>query len=244
MDPTTSAKAVEKGRHVHLRTSLSQLASSAGGAILAGATQAVASLRPADKPLHPDGEVVRGRILRQGSDEKTGVAWIDDEGEDDVVVRRSRAIGLPRRMPDIHGLAVRVPGAGGGCGDILFASTGFGRITRFVLTASRHPRSRPLTTLLPYETDSGAVLLAADGVGASTYRLSWARPSGEWHQFGVLLLSATPGDDTDLSFDPVRHQIAGLRQYPAARRLRAPAYLRARRSRAEPNPTEEIHHVH
>lgn len=222
--------------------SLQRAASSVGGAVLATATRGVASLRPARKPLHPDGEVVNGRIFRRGSDLPTGVAWIDEEGEDDVVVRRSRAIGLPTSLPDIHGLAVRVS-IGGGEGDILFATTGFGRLTRFVLTVSRHPRRRPLTTLLPYETDSGPLLLAADGVGSGSYDLSWARPSGEWHLFGVLLLSTTRSDDAEISFDPVRHQIPGLRQYPAVRRLRAPAYVRARRSRAETIP-EENHHVH
>jgi hypothetical protein len=133
----------------------------------------------------------------------------------------------------------------GGDGDILFATTGFGRITRFVLTASRRPRSRPLTTLLPYDTDAGPVLLAAEGVEPGSYDLSWSRPSGEWHLFGVLLLSTTPGDDPEISFDPVQRQIPGLRQYPSVRRLRAPAYLRARRSRADSDPTtEETHHVH
>ena len=224
--------------------SLQRTASSVGGTVLAAATQGVASLRPARKPLHPDGDVVQGRIYRRGSDLPTGVAWIDEEGEDDVVVRRSRAIGLPQSLPDIHGLAVRVP-TDAGDGDILFATTGFGRVTRFVLTACRQPRSRPMTTLLPYDTDSGALLLAADGVEPGSYDLSWARPSGEWHLFGVLLLSTTRSDDTEISFDPVQHQIPGLRQYPSVRRLREPAYFRARRSRAGIRPTtEETHHVH
>ena len=224
--------------------SLQRSAARAGGAVLAAATQGVASLRPARKPLHPDGAVVQGRILRRGSDVPTGVAWIDDEGQDDVVVRRSRAIGLPQSLPDIHGLAIRVHGAGGE-GDLLFATTGLGRVTRFMLTASRRPRSRPLTTLLPYDTDSGPVLLAAEGVEPGSYDLSWARPSGEWHLFGVLLMSTTRCDDLEISFDPVRRQIPGLRQYPSVRRLRAPAYLRARRSRADTRPTnEETHHVH
>jgi hypothetical protein len=224
--------------------SLQRTAASVGGSVLAAATQGVASLRLARKPLHPDGEVVKGRLFRRGSDVPTGIAWLDEQGEDDVVVRRSRAVGLPRALPDIHGLAVRVQ-TDAGEGDLLFATTGWGRITRFVLTAARQPRARPMTTLLPYETDSGALLLAADGVEPGSYDLSWARPSGEWHLFGVLLLSTTRSDDSEISFDPVVNQIPGLRQYPSVRRLRAPAYLRARRSRAETTPTtEETHHVH
>ena len=247
--------------------SIPRAAASVGGAFLAAATQAVASLRPARKPLHPDGDVVAGRIYRSGSDEKTGVAWLEEAGEDDVIVRLSRAIGLPRVLPDVHGLAIRVPArrdnAGDdtcpAAGDLLFATTGRGRVTRFVLTMSRNPRGRPLTTLLPYETDTGPVLLAADGsTGGDTYDLSWARPAGDWNHFAVLRLSTRHSDDTRLSFDPVRRQIPGLRQYPAVTRLREPAYLRARRSRStdarsKPDPTtdptseptsKEIHRVH
>ena len=219
-------------------------ASSASGALLAVGTQAVAALRSARKPLHPDGDVLDGRLFRRGSDEPTGVAWLDEPGEDEVVVRLSRAVGLPRALPDIHGLALRVHGQSGG--DLLFATTGRGRLTRFLLSASRDRQGRPLTTLLPYETDSGALLLCAVGLGTETYELSWARPRGEWHAFATLRLAAPRGRDPEISFDPVRHQLPGLRQYPAVVRLREPAYLRARRSRtSEPDPSpQEADHVH
>ncbi|GAA1955845.1 hypothetical protein GCM10009798_13880 [Nocardioides panacihumi] len=220
----------EGGAHVTRRSTVPRAAASVGGALLAAGTQALAALRPARKPLHPDGDVRDGTLLRRGADEKTGVAWLDEPGEDDVAVRLSRAIGLPRRLPDIHGLAVRVQGQAGG--DLLFATTGRGRLSRFTLTASRHPQGWPLTTLLPYETDSGAVLLSAVGVGTETYELSWARPAGRWHAFATLRLEAPRGGDAAISFDPVRHQLPGLRQYPAVERLREPAYQRARRSRA------------
>lgn len=244
MEPSTQAEGI------------SRMLASVGGAVLAVGTQVVAAVRPARKPLHPDGEVRAGRIFRHGSAEKTGVAWLDEAGEDDVDVRLSRAIGLPRTLPDIHGLAIRVHGRGtdGGAGDLLLATTGLGRVTRFVLTFGRRPQARPLTTLLPYETESGAVLIAAEGIGAESYELSWAHPSGVWHRFGVLRLSTGPGTDPEISFDPMRRQLAGLRQYPAVRRLREPAYLSARRSRhhpdqhpttapADPTP-EENHRVH
>jgi hypothetical protein len=223
---------------------IARAAAAGGGAVLAGATGALASLRRAAKPLHPDGEVLTGRLRRRGSAvQRTGVPWLDDPGEDDVDVRRSRAIGLPRQLPDIHGLAVRVHTVDG-AGDLLFATTGQGRLTRFVLTASRQARQRLMTTLLPYETDTGPLLLGATATGDRSYELSWARPSGSWHAFGELRLSTVPGDDVPLSFDPVRRQLPGLRQYPSVVRLREPAYLRARRSRGQDHPTtEEDTHV-
>ncbi len=206
--------------------------SSAGGAALAGATRAVAMLRAADKPLHPAGVTLVGRIDRSGSDPVTGVPWLDEPGEDEVLVRLSRAIGLPEALPDIHGMALRVL-SGEDCGDILLASTGWGRLGRFLLTAGRHPESWPLTSLLPYRTAVGPVVLGARATGHASYQLSWAPYDGEWRAFAALELSGEVAEDQEISFDAVLHQLPGLAQYPVVVRLREPAYLRARRSRQE-----------
>lgn len=198
--------------------------------MLAAATRTLALLRPADKPLHPDGVVLVGRLDRQGSTTPTGVAWLDEPGHDEVVVRLSRAVGLPRSLPDIHGLAVRVPSAQGP-GDLLLASTGWGRLGRFVLTFGRRPSSRPLTSLLPYRTDAGAVLIGARSVGNGTYELAWAPYDGDWVVFATLVVTEREAADQEVSFDAVLNQIPGLTQYPTVVRLREPAYGRARRSR-------------
>lgn len=203
---------------------------STGGALLAGGTRALAAVRPARKPLHPKGVVLRARIYRHGSAVPSGVSWLDEPGEDEAEVRLSRAIGLPARLPDIHGLAVRIS-SGDRTGDVLFASTGWGRVSRFVLTASRDLRGRPMTTLLPYQTDAGAVLLGALPVGTETFELSWAHPAGDWQPFATLRLSSERSADQHISFDPVQHQLDGLHQYPSVVRLREPSYARARRSR-------------
>lgn len=213
-------------------TTLARTASSVGGGLLSAATGGLAALRPARKPLHPTGEVRAARVFRSGSTERTGVPWIDDVGEDDVHVRLSRAIGLPGRLPDIHGLALRVPGEGGDrpAGDVLFATTGRGLVSRFLLLPSWGARTQPMTTLLPYRTETGPIVLAAEAVGAEVFELSWARPAGDWHPFACLRLS-TRRLALDVSFDPVLHQLPGLEQYPAVRRLREPAYATARHSR-------------
>jgi hypothetical protein len=206
---------------------------SAGGLVLATATRAVAAVRPAAKPLHPRGEVTQGRLFRRGAQPATGVAWLDEPGTDDVLVRRSRAIGLPGSAPDIHGLAVRVPRPDGGYGDLLLATTGWGRVTRFLLTASRSPRRRPMTTLLPYRTDRGSLLLGARAIGEDCFELAVATPEGEWTRFADLRVSALPAGDQDVSFDPVAHQVPGLEQYAAVERMREPSYQTARASRSE-----------
>jgi hypothetical protein len=87
-----------------------------------------------------------------------------------------------------------------------------------------------MTTLLPYRTESGPVVLSVEAVGVEAFELSWARPAGEWHVFGCLRLSTRVLDE-EVSFDPVVHQLPGLDQYPSVRRLREPAYATARGSR-------------
>jgi hypothetical protein len=212
--------------------SAARAASSAGGQVLRAAT-AITGARPAAKPLHPRGSVVPGTLHRFGAHNKTGAAWLDQKGDDQVVVRQSRAVGLPSPLPDIFGLAVRVPTEGGRHGDLLFASTGLGRLTRFTLTPARSPYGRPLTTLLPFRTPAGAVLLSAVFRDESTVALAWAVRSGAWHSFAELLLHEDPVDevDTPMSFDPVRNALPGLTTYDWVRRLREPAYITARRSR-------------
>lgn len=207
------------------------VSASLGGAGLSGAVRLLAAARPAAKPLHPHGDVVTGTLRRSGSRPDTGAPWLDERGSDEVLVRRSRAVGLPDGLPDIHGLAVRVPLEGGSHGDLLFATTGTGRLGRFVLTPGWTAYSRPLTTLLPYRTPTGPKLLAACAWTEHRYELAYASPGGSWHPFADLVLSATAGPDPLVSFDPVRNTLPGLENYEWVRRLRAPAYGTARFTR-------------
>ena len=214
-------------------------ASSAGGQILRAVTGLIAA-RPAAKPLHPRGSVVGGTLHRFGAAERTGADWLDDVGDDPVLVRQSRALGLPPPAPDIFGLAMRVPTTGGRHGDLLFASTGLGRFTRCMLTPTRSPNGRPLTTLLPYRAPAGPLLLSAVFQDERTVSLAWAVGSGAWHRFAELRLDdeAFQRADASLSFDPVGNTLPGLVNYDWVRRLRDPAYGTARRSRREPGAIE------
>lgn len=190
-------------------------------------------VRPASKPLHPRGKLVSGHLIRRGVTPATGVRWLDEQGVDDVLVRLSRATGLPTYLPDIHGLAVRTPVSPGRHGDLLFATTGTGRLTRFVLTAARSTEERPYTTLLPYRTPKGAVFLAALPQDPGRLGLACASTAGEWRIFGELTLMEADAVDVDpvIAFDPMLNTIPGLEPYEWVRRLREGAYAGARRSR-------------
>ncbi len=216
--------------------SLGRRASDAAGSVLGVGTRALGAVRPARKPLHPAGRVVKGRLRRRGLEPLTGVAFLDTTGDESVLVRESRSIGLPESFPDIHGLAVRVTNPDGSPGDLLLATTGWGRLTRFVLTVSRTTYGRPMTTLLPYRTDAGPILLGARSDHPGAVQLSCAIGGGPWRTFAELAISREDAPDPAISFDPVLNQIPGLQQYPALTRLREPAYEAARRSRSSSGP--------
>jgi hypothetical protein len=211
-------------------------AAGVGGQVLRVVIVSVAALRPAPKPLHPEGTVRAGVLRRFGSTHPSGASWLDEVGEDPVLVRRSRSVGLPDWAPDVLGLAVRVPTADGGYGDLLFGTTGLGRLSRFLVLPSRSAYDRPMSTLLPYRTPSGPVLLAAEHRDAGTVDLSWARGTGRWRRFATLRVSDAPAPDADvpISFDVVLNTLPGLGVYDWVRRLREPSYRAARRSRGLP----------
>lgn len=201
-----------------------------GGALLEGATHVVSALRPAPKPLHPRGTVWAAEIQRTGGGVvPTGVPWLDESGTDEAVVRISAAIGFPHGWPDIQGVAIHLPDQDGA--DLLLASTGAGRATRFMLRLVR-PTSRHVTsTLMPYKGPRGPVMLAATQVEPGEYALLRAAGDGPWVGFGRLRLVTQI--DEEHSYDPVLRPLPGLENYAWVERLRSPAYRAARHDRGE-----------
>jgi hypothetical protein len=206
------------------------------------------------RPLHPIGTVLAGTLHLEADGgpggAAPGAAALGAPATHPVVVRVSRAAGLPAPLPDVFGLGVHWT-AGDRPQDLLLSATGLGRVTRFLLA----PRFRPLAggfgTLMPFrDLDGRAVLLAAapagarprggDGTGPGTGTASLAgvdlvllsaRPGGRWHRLGVLRCGqAIAGDAPRL--DPVRHVPGALGTYPWAAALRAPAYRAARAGQA------------
>lgn len=200
----------------------------AAGAVLATAVRGLERVRPAPKPLHPRGEYARATLTRFGGDD-TGVPWLDTPGIDDLVVRTSRGVGLPRSWPDVRGIARRVR-ADDKDADLLFATTGWGRLTRFLLTAATSVDQRPYTTLLPYRAPTGAVILGLWPEGPRSFRLERAFGTGRWKPVGHLVLDR-PYDGPALAFDPVAAPVPGLPPYAWVAAVRQPSYRAARRGR-------------
>jgi hypothetical protein len=176
-------------------------------------------------------------LRRQGCDWPTGVPWLDDAGTEEVLLRFSRSVGLPEQLPDVLGLAVRVPLELGGHGDLLLATTGAGRWGRFLLRPARR-RGHFYSSLFPYRASIGPLLLAAcpiDDDGCH-FEFVCARPRGRWSSFGRLsvLPAMERGHDTSTAFDPVLNVVPGLNSYAWAEQLRRFAYAASRRARAAP----------
>lgn len=186
------------------------------------------------KALHPRGAVLSGRLLRHGGG-GTGVAWMDDAGSDSVSVRLSRSAGLPPPLPDVLGLALRVPLPDGRHGDVLLSTTGRRGVGRFLLRPAVDPWRSFYGSLLPYRTSTGPLLIGARPAtdGSGTFSLVWSRLSGAWRPFATLEVPPAPAGALDpaLSFDPVVNEVPGLGNYTWVRRLRQPSYAAARRAR-------------
>lgn len=210
-------------------------------------------VRP-QRPIHSEGVGLEGTLTREGGG-SSGIRWVDDAGQDAVRARFSRSAGLPHGWPDILGLALRcpapAPGATGtGAGDVLLATTGRGRLSRFVPTLHRHVPRGAFATLMPYRGPRGPVLLAAipepraerlparpdlflAAVAAEPWVLGlhWATPLGPWRRFGTLQLRPGAPFGAGERFDPLLNVPAGVQNYAWTHRLREPSYALARSPR-------------
>ncbi|HYO85874.1 MAG TPA: phosphodiesterase [Dermatophilaceae bacterium] len=211
---------------------LTTASAGAAGWALARVFGVVARLRNS-RALHPTGDTVGGELHIVGAYPKTGVPALDQPGDQPVLVRTSRAIGLPEGTPDILGIAVRWPakGADGGPADLMFASTGSGAVTRYLLGVRTTVHSGPFTTLLPMHGPRGSLLLALFPVdspipGRELFDLRYSGLSGRWVSLGSLSIDPQEllHDDRRVRFDTIAHPLAGLPHYDWVARLRSPSY--------------------
>jgi hypothetical protein len=173
------------------------------------------------------------------------VPWLDAAATEDAVVRLSRGAGLPSPLPDLLGLALRLPSDSGSPIDLLLSTTGRGAITR-LLPAPRRDTAAVYSSIMGYRSDAGTLRIAAlpedDGVPSEpvplaedvgreglSFRLAVARGLGPWRPFGRLVLGEATGPlDPGIRFDAVLHPPPGLVPDGPMARFRAPAYAKAR----------------
>ena len=229
------------------------------GLVLRAATAAVLRVRR-PRPIHAHGLVLEGDIRWLSPRVRSGIAWIDRDApsREPVVGRVSRSVGLPPRLPDVIGLALRVP-AETGPADLELATTGRGSFGRLLLLPRLTASGARFGTLLPYRSGAGPVQVSARSdprrrlpaalpdlqaeVAAEPWvlQLSFAIGAGPWHPFAVVTLGARGNrDDGALRFDAVRHPLPGAGTYEWVRRLRQPSYRRAQAEPSEASTTTAL----
>jgi hypothetical protein len=185
------------------------------------------------KPMHPRGAVFSGVLERGTGRTPFGVPWLDEPARDEVVVRFSRGAGLPAPLPDLLGLAVRIPD---GPVDLLLSTTPTGPLVR-LLPLPRRDAAAAYTSIMGYRSDAGTLRLAAlpGDSSARRFTLAAARGQGPWRPFGRLEVTAPHEPrDPDVRFDAVRNPPHGLVPDGPMARFRAPAYAAARHGRDAP----------
>ncbi|MDV3220409.1 phosphodiesterase [Intrasporangium sp.] len=184
------------------------------------------------KPLHAKGRTHRAVLRIDAPVVGSGVRLLSERGQHDCIARMSRAMSTPEGFWDIGGFALRVESAGPGCepADLLFASTGTGRIGRHLLRMTRHPMSEPMTTLLPLRAGTRSLLLLVQPLDprARQVELSVGLDGGAWSRVGIIevgpeMRGASP------RFDPLVRQLEGTVAPPWVTAIREPAYRTARR---------------
>lgn len=183
------------------------------GELLSSVTRSV-GLGGAEPWLRP-GETLGARLFRHGTTPAVGVAWLDEAGVDEALVRLTCSGSLTGGSPVVTGLALRLPQPDGSVGDVLFRAPARAARGPWGAAAARRPgRGTLLTTGAAYLSDSGLVTLAARQCGIETFELSCLAGEGEWQHVGDLRVCALRTGLDPFVTDPAGNQVPGLE--PAA----------------------------
>ncbi len=206
--------------------------------------------RRSGKPMHPRGAVFDAVVDRTGAVPDWGVPWLTGPARQAAVVRLSRGAGLPLPLPDLLGLAVRLPG-GDRPVDLLLSTTGRGRWTRLV-PVLRVDAAAAYSSIMGYRSPVGTLRLtavpeapahlpsdpgplAARAPGTAFTLLVARGAAGEQVPFARLELGSPAAElDPDVRFDAVRNAPPGLVPDGPMARFRAPAYAAAQAARGHP----------
>jgi hypothetical protein len=222
------------------------------GGVAEAAFQALSGLRRS-RVFHPDGLVFEATFepLASAPAEVPGVPLLAAAEPRPAVVRASRGVGLPAGVPDVLGLAIRIPDAGGPGEDqdLLMVTSGDAPLTHHLLLPARSFFALPYSSLLPFRAGERTRLAGArpdapgdehyhdglDGLeraaadGVASFRIGLAPLLGRLRPVARLTLGArvADGQARALRFDP---WVAGGGLVPSGplMGLRSPAYRGSR----------------
>jgi hypothetical protein len=205
---------------------LGRRAGDGAAAVVAGVLAGIARAR-GGKAVHPHGVAYDGRLVVEGSAAApAGSRLLATPGEWPVVVRFSRSVGLPRPLPDLLGMSIRVLDAygEGRHQDFLLISSAEPPVTRHLFLPARDVQERLYSSSLPYRAGDRTFLLGvrpepssprpsggdefdrlerAARTGSLAFELVVASWTGPFARLGALHVGARLPPDLDaLRFNP------------------------------------------
>jgi hypothetical protein len=190
--------------------------------------------------MHPYGRAYRATLVLT-DDGLERLPPDTPRGTDGVfggVARMSRSVGLPPPMPDVHGLAVRLPDFHGPglAQDVLLSTSGARGVLRRVLLPTRDPLRRVYSSVLPFEIRGRRCLLgaraiwpappeASPGAPGLQFELMHAERGEPWRAIGVVTLGEELSEAAAeaLRFHPWQTS-DGIRPAGLVNRIRLAAY--------------------
>lgn len=176
--------------------------------------------------MHPTGVVYDARLSVRGSPEAPPARLLCERAEHRAIIRFSRSIGLPRPIPDLLGLSIRVldPYGPGRHQDLLLVSSVDRPILHHIFVPALDVWQRPYSSSLPYRAGSARFLIgalpdlrspspagkdeferlhAAAATDGLSFELAVATIGGRFHPIAQLQVGARLSDDLDaLRFNP------------------------------------------
>lgn len=138
-----------------------RLAMRAAGAVTAVGFGTASRLRGA-KAFHPQGTVYEATVAITGAaGAPADVPLLSEPAERPALIRFSRGAGLPRPLPDVLGMAIRLIDAHGEGRhqDLLLVTSGDGAVIQHLLLPARRWDSLPYSSLIPYRVPDGGLIL-------------------------------------------------------------------------------------
>ncbi|HEX2058440.1 MAG TPA: hypothetical protein VHI71_08730 [Actinomycetota bacterium] len=211
--------------------------SAASAAVFAGLSAARGK-----RIVHPRGVTFEGTVTFHDRNP------LPFQGSDRALVRMSRAAGLPQGVPDLFGLAIKLPDLGQ---DLLLVTAGEDAVTRHLLVPATGFFRRPYSSVLPYELYGQTIVVGArpdpplvhatrqdvDDLGSYVaagrvrFDLTWGRAgTNEVATFASLVVDRP--HDGDVVFNPFNSHPA-LKPAGGLNRLRRESYERSQRARPD-----------
>ncbi|MDQ4126128.1 MAG: hypothetical protein M3134_11115 [Actinomycetota bacterium] len=170
------------------------------------------------------------------------------EGAERALVRFSKAAGFPQGVPDLFGLAIKLPDAGQ---DLLLVTAGEDAVTRHLLVPATGFFRRAYSTVLPYEWGGELIVLGARpdpplvhasgqemddlpalvAAGRLRFDLTWGRAgTSDVETFASLVVDRQ--HEGDVAFNPFNSH-PSLKPAGGLNRLRRDSYERSQQARPD-----------